>query len=115
MAVLISKDNKELIINCNCGCNDSVHIKIDDQDKNLDYYAFLTYLSSNFYSEQYTGFRLFAAKAKKIWAIVRGKDYCYSDIVMNKEEFETFVNYMTQFLVDGGKGGRNGRSYKTCC
>lgn len=30
MSVMISNDKKELIVNCKCGCEDTIHIKSDD-------------------------------------------------------------------------------------
>ncbi len=46
MSVMISSDKKELIVTCKCGCQDAIHIKIDDEDKDADYYAIQTYLSN---------------------------------------------------------------------
>ena len=31
MAVMISEDKKELIVTCKCGCQDTIHIKVDDE------------------------------------------------------------------------------------
>ncbi len=45
MSVMISDDKKELIITCKCGCQDTIHIKVDDEDKDADYYAIQTYLN----------------------------------------------------------------------
>lgn len=94
MSVLSSKDKKELIITCNCGCDDSVCIKIDKADHY--YYCIITYLNGNFYRDQKSVFQYIIKKLKKIWAIIRNKDYYYSDIIMNKEEFEEFRDYINQ-------------------
>ena len=37
MSVMISNDKKELIINCKCGCEDTIHIRVDDKYKDSDY------------------------------------------------------------------------------
>ena len=42
MAVMISEDKKELIVTCKCGCQDTIHIKVDDEDKDTDCYAIQT-------------------------------------------------------------------------
>ena len=39
MSVMISDDKKELIVTCKCGCQDTIHIKVDDGDKDADQYA----------------------------------------------------------------------------
>ena len=93
MAVFFNKDRNELIVNCKCGCEDSVHIRIDTND--YDYYAIWTYMNGNFYTDQNDKvFRTIGRKLKKIWAIIRNKDYYYSDVVMNKADFEEFREFV---------------------
>ena len=94
MAVLMSKDNKELIINCGCGCDNSVHIKVDGDGD----YCFITYLSGNYYREQEESvFAVIKKKMRRIWAIIRNRDYCYSDIIMKTQDFEEFKEYINKF------------------
>ena len=51
MSVLMSKDKKELIVTCNCKCGQSFSICVDDESKDLDYYAFLCFMKCNFDTE----------------------------------------------------------------
>lgn len=97
MAVLKTDDNKELIITCKCGCHDSIHFRIDDEDAQYDYYALMSYMNGNFYKDQYGMLGILKEKLKKIWAIIRNKDYYYSDVVMNGEDFNRFKEYINQF------------------
>lgn len=98
MSVIISKDKKELIITCKCGCQDAIHIKVDDKDKKADYYAIQTYMNGNWYRDQNNRiFRTTKRKLKKIWAIIRNKDYYYSDVLMSREDFEKYKEYINQF------------------
>lgn len=83
MATLKSKDNKEMIITCRCGCDEGIRVKIDES---FGDYCYQTYISGNYYKEQ-SGL---LDKVRKIWAIVRNKDFYYSDIVMSKEDFEDY-------------------------
>lgn len=93
MAVFFNKAKDELIVNCNCGCEDTVHLRIDTND--YDYYAIWTYLNGNFYTDQNaTVFKTIGKKLKKIWAIIRNKDYYYSDVVMNRAEFMELVDFI---------------------
>ena len=93
MSVLFDKNKTELIATCRCGCDDSIHIRIDNEDHY--YYAILSYMNGNFYSDQNsTVFRTIGKKLKKIWAIIRNKDYHYSDVFMTKEEFEEFRKFI---------------------
>lgn len=98
MAVMISEDKKELIVACKCGCQDAIHIKVDDEDKDADYYAIQTYMNGNWYRDQDNRiFRVIGRKLKKIWAIIWNKDYYYSDVLMSCEDFKRFKEYINQF------------------
>lgn len=93
MAVMISEDKKDLIVNCECGCENALHIRIDPED---DYY--LHVLNSNFYRNQnMTVFKIICTKLKKIWSIIRSKDFYYSEICMTAKDYETFKKYINQF------------------
>lgn len=93
MAVLKNKDGTELLVDCLCGCDDGVRLRIDKED--LEWYCFMSYTNGAFYRDQNeTWWRVFSKKLKKIWAIIRNKDYYYADIMMSKEEFEEFRQYI---------------------
>ena len=90
----MSKDNKELIINCGCGCDNSVHIKVEGEGD----YCLITYLNSNYYREQEESiFKVIKKKMRRIWAIIRNKDYCYSNIIMRTQNFDEFKEYINKF------------------
>ena len=98
MSILLTSDKKEIIVTCNCGCRAAFNIAIDDSWKDDDYYAFLCFMKANYDTEyDLTPWRAFKVKARKIWTILRGKDYCYSDVIMSKEEFQIFKEFINQF------------------
>lgn len=93
MAVMRSRDGNDLIVDCQCGCDDGIRFRIDKDD--LDYYCFMTYTNGNFYREQGdTFYGIIYKKIKKIWAIIRNKDFYYADIVMTKDDFDYFRDYI---------------------
>lgn len=94
MSVFLNKEKTELVVTCHDGCGETAHIQMVDDDGT---YFFMSYMNGNFYKEQCGVFGTFKEKCKKIWAIIRNKDYYYSDIVMKKDEFETFKEYINQF------------------
>lgn len=96
MALLISEDKKDLVITCDCGCGTAAHINIS-HELGEEYYAYQCFMNGNFYKEQYGLFRTLKNKIRKIWAIIRNKDYYYSDIVMTKKDFEQLKKYINQF------------------
>ena len=53
MAVLKSKDGTELLVDCNCGCDNGMRFRIDKDD--IDYYCFASYTNGKFYTEQAEG------------------------------------------------------------
>ena len=89
MATLKSSDNKEMIITCSCGCDEGIRVKVEGF---FDEYCYQTYISGNFYKEQ-AGL---LDKIKKIWAIIKNKDFYYSEIVMSKEDFEDYKKWINE-------------------
>ena len=93
MALLKSKDGTEFLINCTCGCDNGVLFKVDKEDE--DFYCFMTYINSRFYTEQCEGmWRVFCKKVKRILSIIRNKEYHYTDTYLTKAEFEEFKEYI---------------------
>ena len=90
MAVFKNFKDDELIISCKCGCDEGIHFEIRGY-KNGDY-AFVTHTSSNYYREQCP----FREKLKKIWAIICNKDYYYSEVCMDKNDFEQFKEWINR-------------------
>lgn len=101
MAVLAGKTTElyknTIFVTCKCGCDDGVIIRIDDENKEYDHYAIMTYINANWYRDQRGAFGVLKWKLKKIWKIITNKDYYYSDIVMTKEDFQNFKEYVNQF------------------
>ena len=76
----------------------SLTITVDDEDRDSDIMFYLCYMKNNFDTEyDMNPWRAFKIKMKKIWFIIRGKDYCYSDTVMTKADFEEFKQFVNQF------------------
>ena len=93
MAILRNKDGTELLVDCHCGCNEGIRLTVDKDD--FDYYCFMSYTNGQFYREQDdTLWRVFCKKIKKIWAIIRNKDFYYAEITMNKDDFYEFKEYI---------------------
>ena len=93
MAIMKSKDGKNLMVDCNCGCDEGLRIRINEFDE--DTYAILTYTSGNFYKDQKLScWSIFKLKCRKIWRIIRGKDYCYSEILVSKEEYNELKDFI---------------------
>ena len=94
MSTLKSSNGNELIVTCHCGCEDSIHLKIDPDD---DDFFFLSYMNGNFYRDQGGLFSSLKRKIRKIGAIIFNKDYYYSEVIMTKEEFSQFKEFINQY------------------
>lgn len=95
MSTLKNSDGTELVVTCSCGCQDSLHLKIDPDDDDL--FFFLSYMNGNFYRDQGGLFSSVKRKIKKIGAILFNKDYYYSEVIMTKGEFSQFKEFVNQF------------------
>lgn len=94
MSVILgtTENRKELIVSCKDGCDEGIRIvAYHDDDPLYKDYAVLTYQSGHWYKEQEYSF---IEKCKKIWRIIKNKDYYYSEIFMTKEDFEKFKEYV---------------------
>ena len=100
MSILKSQDGKELLVTCSCGCDSGVSIRVekdywDPSRPQGDTFVYHTILSGNWYKYQYQTIRgVLWNKMKKIWAIIRSKDFYYSEILMSRKDFETFREYI---------------------
>ena len=95
MSVMKSKDGRELMVDCGCGCSEGVKIKVNTEDD--DMYFLVTYTNGNFYRDQNESILgVIKKKLKKIYAILANKDYCYSEICMTKEDFLEFREFISE-------------------
>lgn len=94
MAVLRDKSGDNLMVDCFCGCDEGLRIRVNKGDD--DSFFLMTYTNGNFYRDQNENFiSVIGKKLKKIWAIITNKDYCYSEICMSRDdlnEFKEFIN-----------------------
>lgn len=101
MSILMNNERTELIATCNCGCEDTVHIRIAKEEIGHEpIFSYLTYMNGNFYRDQEDKIWVSAAKKlKKIYAIIRNKDFYYSEICMTKDDFLEFQKYISSIKV----------------
>lgn len=91
--VFYNRDGNECIASCSCGCGDSVQFSVLKDYEFSGSYFYQTLLDAKWNAEQ-RGFRW---KLKKIWAILRNKDFHYSEICMSKAEFDQFKEWINKF------------------
>ena len=93
MSFMKSNDGKELYVDCMCGCDDGIRIRIDKDDDNLYMIAILT--NGNWYRDQNDNILMcIGRKLKKIMAIIRNKDFYYSEIIMTEKDFNEFKEHI---------------------
>lgn len=84
--------NNKYITFCKCGCGNGVVFKIDNEDDELS----IQLVSDNFYLGQNKGKMSFREKLKRIWYIITGKEYCYFDIIIDKDELQEFKEFIAK-------------------
>ncbi len=77
---------------CKCGCGNGVVLKFDNEDNEFS----LQLVSDSFYFRQDKGKMSFKEKLKRIWYIIRGKEYCYFDILIDKNELQEFKEFVAR-------------------
>lgn len=83
------KENKYVTF-CKCGCCNGVVLKFDNEDNELS----IQLVSDNFYLAQIKGKMSLKEKIKRIWYIITNKEYCYFDILIDKEKLEEFKKFV---------------------
>jgi len=87
MAVMKTKDEKEIYINCNCSCGNGCSIKLwdlfgDGKDVSISFV--------------HQGGRP-QRRLQRIWSAIRGKDFYWSEILLNEEEWKEFYSSIEKF------------------
>lgn len=82
----------EYVTFCDCGCGNGVVLKFDKEDNEL----YMQLVSDIFYTMQNKDKMSFREKMKRILCIIRGKEYCYFDILMDKNELHKFKEFVAR-------------------
>jgi len=77
-------------LQCNCGCG-TITINHDPEDE-----TFLEYYELAFYSNQKPWRNAIRENLKLIWNIIRGKRYCFYEVVISKERWEEFKKFISE-------------------
>lgn len=93
MILASSKGKQHIYVDCHCGCDSGLRIRIEPFDHS-DIYCFISYTSADWNTNQLSCWQVLKTKLKKIWAIIRNKDYVYSEICLTKQEFEDFKAFL---------------------
>lgn len=77
---------------CSCGCNKGIILKAEKDDWGYD----LSLVSDTFYVMQKTGWTRFKEKCRRIWSIIRNKEYCYFDVCIEPEDLKEFKEFVAK-------------------
>ena len=89
-------------VTCSCGCGEGVEIRLCGDDDPGDPFVWIHLTQHRWYAEQDTGFQRIKKKARKIWAVLRNKDICYSELSMTASEFDAFRALLNQMKTEAG-------------
>ena len=83
-------NNKTGALYCSCGCDDGVLLKAEIDDWEI---VELSLVSDSFYTHQ-KNIMSFKEKCKRIWKIIRNKEYKYFYIIINKDDMKEFKDFV---------------------
>lgn len=90
--IYFNKDkDSECIVTCKCHCGEGFLFSIEKDQ--FDNFFYQLAMDARWNTEQHG----FFWKLKKIWAVIWNKDYCYSELCLNKDEFEKYKEWINRF------------------
>lgn len=81
---------------CSCGCADGVVLKYEKGDGE----AWLSLVTDMFSVEQGNFIRRLIEKCRRIWSVIRNKEYSYFGIWIKKEELQEFKDFVSKMEVN---------------
>ena len=81
--IVNSKKHNYKTMFCKCGCANGVVLKAD---YDIDFGVSLQLVSNNFYGGYNNRRNSIIEKIKRIWYVIRGREYCYFDIMIDEDE-----------------------------
>ena len=88
-SVLSNKEGTDFAISCDCGCKNTIRI-----EKNIYDEVGISFLTDNYYNKQQTIWSIIKEKFEKIKCILTNKDYYYFEIILTKDQFNEFREYI---------------------
>ncbi len=88
-----NNNDKTYGIYCQCGCNNGVVLKAEDD---IGFGCEMMLVSDTYYLMQKTVWTRFKEKCKRIWCILRNKEYCYFSIYMAKDDLQEFKKFVVK-------------------
>lgn len=85
------KDNNYAMF-CKCGCGNGVILKADKEHDEVS----LQLVSDRFYSGGNDKKNSLKEKFKRIWYVIINKEYCYFDILIEKDELKEFKDFVAK-------------------
>ena len=84
-------DNK-ILLECDCGCSIlSIEKVFEDDD-----YISISHFYSSFYTHQSSCLDLLKRKIKLIWSVIWNKDFCFYEVVLQKEDLKKFKEIVSK-------------------
>jgi len=100
--IYINKQKDELIVNCDCGCGAGLlwqAAKWDDEGEQF----YISLIEYSWYAKQTGKIRPYF---KRLWRVLRGKEYYLTEIVLSKseaKEFESFLHCLIEKSTNEGE------------
>ena len=90
MGNFFKADDKKAAMFCRCGCSNGIVMQFYPDDDML----ILSLASGRFSTDQKGLFSCIKEKLKRMWFIIRNKEYSYFEIVMEKDDVKGFKEFV---------------------
>lgn len=94
---------KTINLNCSCGCQQAFELCFDPNTDAI----YISTLVSCFYERQHIIRKTILRRIKIAWAILRGKEYMFHDIVLTGFQWDEFVESVNDIDFERKKAKQN--------
>lgn len=84
------KKKNEFFIQCNCGCHNGLIFTWEDDVESL----WINVVESKWYSEQQGVLKRIKEKLRRLWFVLRGKEYSLFEMVVEDNKLEEFKEFV---------------------
>lgn len=82
--------NKRCVLYCDCGCENGVILKTENDENGY----YISLVSDIYYTSHKTGWSRFKERCKRIWRIIRNKEYYYFEICIHGDDIKEFKKFV---------------------
>lgn len=80
---------KNINAHCKCGCGDGLRVEFYIEGE--DPFVVVSTVTSGYHSKSHGPIRVIVDRIKAAWFMLRGKEYCLHELILEPEQWKEFV------------------------